>query len=142
MSEFTKEWQLLQNQYDSYEKYSLVIKLFSISSLLFSIAFQVPALFVILILMVIWFQEAIWKTFQARIEQRLLSIECAIKKQSNVDVEAVNDAEIACLAFQYNSEFLKYRPSTLGLVKEYCSNAVRPTVAFPHAVLVMLYVLF
>jgi len=155
VSAFTKEWQLLQNQYDSYEKYSLLIKLFSVATLLFSLAVQLPTLLVTLLVMVIWLQEGIWKTFQARIEQRLITIEHSLQKQSLDKVKNINgttdtvgsretimETDNLPLAFQYNSEFLKQRPSTLGLIKEYMLNALRPTVAFPHAVLVLLALCF
>lgn len=123
-TDLKSEWTLLQNQFDSYEKHSLIIKLVGI--LVFSGAYfsNKLGLITLVILLVIWFQDAIWKTFQSRIETRLLSLEQFIK----------NDADDA-VPFQFNSEFLSSR-SLKGLIAEYIGQARRPTVAFPHAPLV------
>ena len=77
--EYRTEWSLLQNQFDSYEKHSLYIKLLSILVLTTSIILIGTHVFVILILLVLWLQDGIWKTFQSRIEERLLLIEGAIR---------------------------------------------------------------
>lgn len=125
------EWCLLQNQYDSYEKFSLIIKL--INCVIFTLAFLSSHLNIIAIalLAVVWLQDAIWKTFQARIENRLLVLEDALNnKEQNLTESA------SILPFQYNRQFMQNRPSTLGLVFEYFGQAIRPTIAFPHILLV------
>jgi len=122
---FQTEWCLLQNQFDSYEKHSLYIKLLSV--VLFTVQiFGSASIFLLLILLMLWIQDAIWKTFQSRIESRLLQIEKFIAERSD---------QHAC---QFNSEFLKVRLSGLPLIIEYARQSIRPTVAFPHLVLILI----
>ena len=123
---FQTEWCLLQNQFDSYEKYSLHIKLLSVIVLLAAEVSGVISIFIVLVLVVLWFQDAIWKTFQSRIEARLLQIETYILEKS-VGSE-----------FQFNSEYYKARLSGASLIKEYVTQSIRPTVAFPHIVLILI----
>jgi hypothetical protein len=42
------------------------------------------------------------------------------------------------VAFQLHSEWLASRSGMLGLLREYAVSALRPTVAFPYAVLLLL----
>ena len=124
--EFKTEWCLLQNQFDSYEKHSLYIKLISVLVLLAAALSDVISLLIVLILVVLWLQDAIWKTFQWRIEPRLLQIEKYISEDSNQS------------AFQFNSEYHNVRLSGLSLINEYVRQSIRPTVAFPHIVLILI----
>lgn len=122
---FNAEWCLLQNQFDSYEKHSLYIKLLSVIVLLAAEISDAVSIFVVLILVVLWFQDAIWKTFQSRIEPRLLQLEKHISEKSEES------------AFQYNSEYQRVRVSGLSLINEYVRQSIRPTVAFPYIVLIL-----
>ena len=125
-NEFKTEWALLQNQFDSYEKHSLYIKLTSIVVLFAAQVTSTNTIYMLFLLLVLWLQDAIWKTFQSRIETRLLQIEIHIAQTSKEG------------AFQFNSEYQKIRFRGMSLIKEYVSQAVRPTVAFPHAVLILI----
>ncbi len=121
------EWSILQNQFDSYEKYSLLIKLFSFSIFSIDLFFNnLYNLILFLLIAFIWLQDAIWKTFQHRIEVRLLRIEKLISQFSN---------EMDTQAYQFNTDYALQRPNFIKLLKEYIVQAIRPTVAFPHAVL-------
>jgi hypothetical protein len=133
-ADLSNEWMLLQNQYDSYEKYSLVIKLLAMVVFYFAHISEKIGWIVLLLLAVFWLQDAIWKTFQSRIELRLLALEEAL---SGRDADS-NDEFIA---FQFNRNFLAKRPSQFGLIKEYFLQALRPTVAFPYVVLIVLFVM-
>jgi len=124
--EFKTEWCLLQNQFDSYEKHSLYIKLLSVIILLAVEISDVISIFIVLVLLVLWLQDAIWKTFQSRIEQRLLQVERYISDKSEES------------AFQFNSEYHKVRLSGISLINEYARQSIRPTVAFPHIVLILI----
>ena len=130
-SHLATEWSLLQNQFDSYEKLSLLIKLTSITVLTASLLTEKLTLFIVMILLVLWFQDAIWKTFQSRIDQRLLQIEPYLLSNQNPGTQESQ-------AFQFNSLYLKNRPSSLGLIVEYGRQAARPTIAFPHLILLMM----
>lgn len=121
------EWTVLQQQFDSYEKFSLLIKLCHIIPLMILMALNSLPLVLIFFSSTLWLLDGIWKTFQFRIEDRLLVIENAIKHQTNDT------------AYQFNSTFLAERPNTITLVISYLKNALRPTVAYPHVVLIALY---
>jgi hypothetical protein len=123
-TDFETEWCLLQNQFDSYEKHSLCIKLLSVIVLLTTELAAVISTLTILLLLVLWLQDAIWKTFQSRIESRLLQVEKAISHSSEKS------------AFQFNSEYHRVRLTGLSLIQEYIRQSIRPTVAFPHCVLI------
>lgn len=124
-NELMTEWCLLQNQFDSYEKHSLYIKLVSILVLLSAEISGVIGIPIIFILLVLWGQDAIWKTFQSRIEPRLFQLEKSI---------STDCSESAC---QFNTEYNKMSLSGLALIIEYARQSIRPTIAFPHVVLLI-----
>lgn len=117
------EWQTLQNQYDSYEKYSLVIKLMAVLITALSIGLNFSLILPVLAVGVLWLQDGIWKTFQGRFEIRLLAIEAAL---------AANHNEAGC---QFNQHYQASANSGAGLVLEYVKQALRPTVMYPYIVL-------
>ncbi|MAZ71108.1 hypothetical protein [Porticoccus sp.] len=125
---YEAEWCLLQNQFESYEKHSLYIKLSSILMLFLSEIFSVSMTSTFLILLVLWLQDAIWKTFQSRIEPRLLKIEKNIREKTEGN------------EFQFNKEYQLVETSSLSKILEYAKQAIRPTVAFPHIVLMIILV--
>ncbi|WNO60219.1 hypothetical protein [Rheinheimera sp. MMS21-TC3] len=130
------EWCLLQNQYDSYEKHSLYIKMLSIVVMLVAVTLQASSFFIVLLLLVLWLQDAIWKTFQSRIEPRLLQLELYLKLPSELEPSQLSTKAVC--VFQFNSEYQKVKLTGLLLIKEYIAQSVRPTVAFPHLVLILL----
>lgn len=125
---YEAEWCLLQNQFESYEKHSLYIKLSSILMLFLSEIFSVSMTSIFLVLLVLWLQDAIWKTFQSRIEPRLLKIEKNIREKTEGS------------EFQFNKEYQLVETSGLSKILEYAKQAIRPTVAFPHIVLMIILV--
>lgn len=127
------EWLLLQNQFDGYEKYSLLIKLLSVIILCASYLLNNITFFTVLILLILWMQDAIWKTFQSRIEPRLINLERSIQ-------DSAADHNTAS-PYQFNRQYHQSRPSQLGLIKEYLSQSIRPTIAYPHSVLLILAVI-
>lgn len=129
-SHLANEWSLLQAQNDRSERDSLLIKLASVTVLASAVLVQSDSLYLALLIVILWLQEAIWKTFQTRTDARLLEVEqlLAAEQQSNG-----SDA----IAYQLNSRFLAQRRGATGLIAEYLSQALRPTVAFPHAVLLV-----
>ncbi|MBL4781954.1 MAG: hypothetical protein JKX92_06890 [Porticoccaceae bacterium] len=129
-SHLAAEWSLLQNQFDSYEKYSLLIKLSSIGVLAAAYFTNHLSVFILCLLFILWLQDAIWKTFQARIGSRLLQLEAYL---SNEHAPQHSDG----IAFQFNSLYARNRPNSIDLVKEYFSQALRPTIAFPHVLLIV-----
>lgn len=134
MENYRVEWQVLQTQYDSYEKHSLIIKLVAFALCFSALALELNCILSLLLLAGLWLQDAIWKTFQARIEQRLLKVES--------NIQCINDGEeVKVAVMQFNQEFLKQRSGVVGLISEYFKQALRPTIAYPHVLLVVLTVL-
>ena len=123
-NKFETEWCFLQEQFESYEKHSLYIKLVSILVLCFFLALGAANVYLVVILGVLWLQDAIWKTFQSRLEPRLLTLEQKIRENAQE------------YAFQFNTEYQNASKSGLSLIFEYLSQAIRPTIAFPHVVLI------
>lgn len=126
-----QEWLGLHASYEQSERMSLIIKLFNIAVFLSLVILEQSLWLSLLIIGVIWMLDGIWNTFQSRTEARLMQIE-AMSRESN------NES----LAFQFYSEWSQNRPSSADLVQEYLSSAMRPTVAFPHAPLLLLAVIF
>ena len=118
------EWRLLQNQFDSYEKYSLLLKMLNITVLIIGMVGKIPHAIVLTLLLVIWLQDAIWKTFQSRIEARLLQLEGYFTLDDSEAREAAAGAP-----HQFNSAYLKGRGGAKSLLLEYARQALRPTVA-------------
>ena len=127
------EWITLQTQFDSYEKCSLGIKLFSIlvcCMLVFALHAGIWSLWFIAIL---WLQDGIWKTFQSRIAQRLEVVEQAIQDVSNKTQNQMSE-----VGMQFNLAWSQSRLGVIGLVTEYIKQSLKPTVAYPHVALIAL----
>lgn len=131
ISDLANEWSLLQNQFDSYEKYSLLIKLSSIALLSIALILNSINIFIGLLLLILWLQDAIWKTFQSRIETRLLSLEKYFSNEQSLEKMNGN-------AYQFNSDYQKNRPGMMLLINEYCLQAIKPTVAYPYILLLLI----
>jgi hypothetical protein len=114
------EWVTLQNQFDSYEKCSLAIKLFVWS---------------LLVVVILWLQDAIWKTFQNRIGQRLEVVEQAIQDNPHHVPE-----HLLHMGMQFNLAWSQSRPRAISLVSEYIKQSLKPTVAYPYVVLIALVI--
>ncbi len=129
----TAEWCLLQNQYDSYEKYSLLIKLLAVT--LFSIGLMTDRLdlWFAFVVLTFWLQDAIWKTFQARIEARLLQLEAVMAPDSGAPA-----SPFPATAYQFHSNYLQSRARGPAIIAEYLGQALRPTVAYPYLLLMLL----
>lgn len=126
------EWVTLQNQCDAFEKRSLTIKLLAVLlASLFSIAINHPEI-ILLLNSILWFQDAVWKTFQSRFSERLLVIENCLSTPGTDD------------NIQFNTAWEAKPRGTVRLVSEYLRQLLKPTVVFPHLVLVLLgaYVVF
>lgn len=126
----TQEWSVLQTQSEAYEKHALYIKLMSIGVVAAALFVNQTGFGVAFLLAVLWLLEAIWKTFQSRITERILSVEGALKAAELTDAPRVSPCQL-------NTEWLAHRPGFSALIGEYLSQAVRPTVAFPHGLLII-----
>lgn len=120
-----REWTTLQHHYERYEFGALVIKLTALVLFFAATVLVVAPAFVSLLMAVLWLQEGIFKTFQARLGERLLAIEQALSGAAPTP------------AFALHSGFLAARRGPAALLREYLSSAARPTVAFPYGVLLV-----
>lgn len=127
-SALSHEWAILQHNHEQHERNSLLIKLAGVALLAASpsLALSMPA--GVALLLVLWLQEAIFRTFQARLGERILRIEQLLR-------EGATQSAAPC---QLHSEWLASRPGLAALLAEYAKNMLRPTVAFPYAVLVLI----
>jgi len=125
---FEQEWLALQNAYEQYEKYALVIKLAAVALCFAGLSMHMAFALTGPELLVLWVQEGVWKTYQSRIGERLLTVESAIKKIGNTETP-----------FQLHTDWQAGKAGILGLIREYLSNAFRPTVAYPYAILITVY---
>ena len=121
------EWRALQQDHEQAEKNALMLKVVAILLCFIALAVVIDLLLVGFLVAILWLQEAIVRTGQTRLAQRLLRIEEHLR-------QGVPDSR---LAFQLHSEWLASRAGALGLLREYAVSAVRPTVAFPYPALLL-----
>ncbi len=125
---FAQEWGILQALHERYEFGALAIKLLAVLLFFAAAMFGLQGEWLAVMVVLLWLQEGIFKTSQTRLGARLLTLEQLIAQ----------DQSAAGLAFQLHSSWLASRPGTLGLLAEYARSALRPTVAFPYAPLLLL----
>lgn len=125
-SAFAHEWAILQNNHEQYERTCLLIKLSVVAVFVASLALSVHVVVALLLMLLLWLQEAISRTSQSRLGERILRIERLIAEGASAP------------GYQLHSEWLATRPGLAGLLAEYGKNLLRPTVAFPYIVLVMM----
>lgn len=125
MTPLHHEWLALQGQHERYEVLALAVKLAAFVALV-----TVPDnALAIALLALLWLQEAVLKTFQGRLGERLLAIEPALRGGPSVP------------PMQLHGDWQARRPRGLGLVAQYLKSALRPTVALPYPLLMLLAVL-
>lgn len=117
------EWAVLQNNIEHYEHLAVGIKLIAIV-----MAAQLgwlgwPWLGAVIVL-VLWLQEAIIRTSQSRLVDRILALEQAPPSTPH----------------RLHTEWQAKRAGMLGLIREYLAQSLRPTVAFPYPVLVLILI--
>jgi hypothetical protein len=119
------EWAILQDSHEQYERTSLLIKLGGIALFVVCLALSLDVVVSLLLMLILWIQEAVYRTSQSRLGRRILRIEQLMGQ----------DAPAAGAPYQLHSEWLAARPGFAGLLAEYGRNMLRPTVAFPYVVL-------
>ncbi len=120
----SQEWQILHNDHERYDKYGLLIKLTAVLACLISIVTGMSVLLGLVFIGVLWLQEGVWRTVQARTSDRILKVEEQLKHSGDQS------------ALQFYSEWEAKRGGTAALIKEYVVNAIRPTVAYPYVILI------
>ena len=116
-----QEWQTLQNNHEQHEKNALLIKLAGLTLCCAGLAFGLPLLWIGFAVLLCWGLEGIFKTYQARLSERLLRIEAMLSQPQPSDVP-----------MQLHAEWAAGRPGGAALIAGYALSACRPTVAFPY----------
>lgn len=124
-----QEWTTLQNNHEQYERGAVLIKLTALVLFVFGMVLALDAVLASVVVLLLWVQESIFRTSQARLSERILRIERLLLDQSE---------RTATAAFQLHSEWWATRPGVIGLLAEYAASARRPTVAFPYVVLLLM----
>ncbi len=113
------EWLALHEEDAGYERLALLIKLAALVAWLgawrLGLTWQAS-----LVVALLWGQEAIWRTWQARIGERLIALERG-------------DAA----PFRLYSDWAERRGGVTALLRGYLCNAPRPTVLYPYAPLLL-----
>lgn len=121
MSPLHHEWLALQSQHERYEALALVVKLAAVAVCLLIL----DTTLTLCLIALLWLQEGVLKTFQGRLGDRLLVVEAALKAGDG-------------LPMQLHSDWLATRPGGVGLLLQYVKSALRPTVALPYPLLMVL----
>ena len=149
----SQEWTTLQTQHEQYEVGGLIIKLASVALTVAGFALHLNLKLMLALVALLWLQEGIYRTFQSRLGRRILRVEQLIKRGAH-ESDSMAPAQTTPMqqqdaasgpaqglthpvAFQLHSEWVAGRPGVVGLIAEYARSACRPTVAFPHAVLMI-----
>jgi len=119
----TQEWEILHKDHERYDRYGLLVKLTAVLACLLSLGLEISLWLALAFILVLWLQEGIWRTVQARTGERLLSIEKMLEVSGDQS------------AMQFYSNWEANRPGMAGLIKEYLLNSIRPTVAYPYIIL-------
>lgn len=126
-SQLGREWRALHHDCEASERSTVWIKLAAVALAVVAVALSFDAVLALLLIGLLWVQEAIVRTGQSRLVARLLQVEALLR-------EGAAAPRLAC---QLYSDWQVHRPGTLGLIGQYLQAAVRPTVAFPYAVLIV-----
>lgn len=115
------EWAVLQNNIEQYERHALWVKIIAVAlaAQLGWLGWPLPGAALVAVL---WLQEAIFRTSQSRLGDRILALERGG----------------GTAAHMLHTDWQTRRPGTAGLIKEYLAQSLRPTVAFPYPVLVVI----
>ena len=119
------EWAILQNNIEQYEKSALLIKLFAVGIFAGALVFALSDAFTAALIVILWVQEGVLRTFQSRLSARILKVEEMLRQAGGA-------------AFQLHSEWMASRKGAIGMLIEYAAAALRPTVAFPYVALLLI----
>ncbi|MDN4503319.1 hypothetical protein QX776_12985 [Alteromonadaceae bacterium BrNp21-10] len=124
MQQLQQEWLALQQQSEDIEGRCLWLKVINVVICAWCLMYTFGA--GIALVAIVYVLEAMYKTMQSRLLDRIVTIETALAENNPID------------AFQLHRQWMQHRPGMLGLVCEYAKQCLRPTVAFPHLLLVIL----
>jgi hypothetical protein len=123
----SQEWLALFKQHEQYEKNAMLVKLVATVLYAGGVAAAQDAILIGLMVLVLWLQESMQRTMQARLGARIALVEELLAHHPVADGQA----------FQLHTQWLATRKGFTGLLSEYAVNACKPTVAFPYAVFLL-----
>ena len=142
VNNWQQEWQLLHNNYEQYEHKALLIKMVAVVICTISLITPLTTVQGMLLLATLWLQEGIWKTYQTRVGEQLLLIEVQMYTVANETELTKSTEKISTKTinqpFQFYTLWQAKRSGITGLVSEYLLNALRPTVIYPYAILMLI----
>ena len=135
-ADLVKEWQQHHSSYEKYEHFALVIKLVAVALTIFLMIFAQSNTIILLLLAVLWLQEGIWKTYQARTNDRIELVEKALLDIKLEDKSLADKSNT--IAFQFYHQWSESRAGSAALIKEYIKNSIKPTVLYPYVPLMVI----
>lgn len=120
-----QEWQTLQHQHEEYEKSALHIKLLGFVIYTIWWIWSADLILGCSFILLLWIQESMWRTWQARLATRILQIEALLQQIPPADQQAC----------QLHTQWLAKRFRGFALLAEYIKNLIRPGIAFPYALM-------
>ncbi len=121
-----QEWLALHRAFEAHERNALWIKLVAIVLCGGAVILSLNEYFVATLVVTLWIQEGVIRTFQSRLGGRMLRVEQLIRDN------------VPSGAFQLHSEWLARRKRGVAMLGEYAVNALRPTVAYPYVALILI----
>lgn len=121
------EWSTLQHDHERHERCAVGIKIAAVALTAGAALFGFPFELAAPLIAIVWVIEAMLRTVQGRLGQRLLKVETLIA-----------DGASEYAACQLHTEWQATRPGAAGLLMEYAKSALKPTVAFPYPLLIIL----
>ncbi|MBL8428496.1 MAG: hypothetical protein JNJ95_01215 [Dechloromonas sp.] len=115
------EWQTLQENHERHEQNALLIKVSCLALSIAGLAGGLALSWIAFTILLCWIQEGIFKTYQARLSDRLLKIESLLGQTEPTEPP-----------MQLHAEWASSRPGGGALITGYITSALRPTVAFPY----------
>lgn len=126
-SYLSQEWQALHSSHEQHEKNALHIKLSCVALVTIGSGLLIAIPLLAVCVMSLWIIEAIFKTYQGRIADRLLQVETLL---------ALPKPEEG--AMQLYTAWVSGRSGLVGLLASYARSACKPTVAFPYLPLLLI----
>ena len=130
------QWLSLHSDHEQYERYALLIKLSAIIITLTTVIFPNTYLGTIVLLLITWVMEAVWKTFQARTASAIITIEGQL-----IDNELNKEEEKPVNHYTMYSQWQANRRGLNTLLREYITSSLKPTVLLPYIPLLMLVII-
>ena len=120
------QWLGLHDSIEKYEQWALIIKLTALITCVIAFIFNLAIIVTLAFIALFWLQEAIWKTYQARLTNAITHLESQLNTS--------NELLISPLYSQWQAN----RGGILTLIAEYLESSLKPTVMLPYLPLIII----